>query len=282
MKVITHHVELISRGKGRSAVQIASYCARERLYNAYNGRIYYPPLKDDLVYNRIMLPDNAPKNLYDRETLWNTVELTERSINARLARSLYFSLPIGLDIDTHIRMAKDYIQDYFVNRGMCADMFIHVKGDGNPHVHAILSTRSLDENGEWMSKQHRRYLLAPDGTRIRDPVTNRYMLGRSIKTNDWDDRENIELWRQGWAETCNKELELKGLELVTHMSYARQGLDLEPTKHKGRKVMELENRGIQTDRGNENRAIEARNKEREHRRREKEREHSLGGAERSR
>ena len=266
MQVITYHVEIISRSKGRSAVQMAAYCAREKLYNAYNGRVYNTPQKDDLVHSKIMLPHHAPRDFFDRETLWNAVELIEKNINSRLARSLYFSLPKELHIDAHIGMTEDYVQDYFVNRGMCADVFIHDKGDGNPHVHTLLTTRSLGENGEWLSKQRRHYLLNQDGTRIRDSATRQYMLGRSIRTNNWDDHENIEIWRKGWADACNIELEREGLEKrVTHISYARQGLDIEPTKHNGRRVMELERRGIPTDRGNENRAIEARNKEREER-----------------
>jgi len=98
MRVITYHVENISRRKNRSAVQIAAYCAREKLYNAYNGRTYSTPKKHDLIYSKIMLPNHAPRDFFDREALWNAVERIEKSVNARLARSLYFSLPKDLNI----------------------------------------------------------------------------------------------------------------------------------------------------------------------------------------
>lgn len=270
--VITHHVEPISRP--RSAVQMAAYSAREKLYNDYNGRTYHPPQKHDLVHSKIMLPHHAPMSFLDRGTLWNAVELIEKSINSRLARSLYFSLPRGLDIDTYISMSERYVQNYFVSRGMCADMCIHDKGDGNPHVHTLLTTRSLDENGKWLWKQRRNYILNPDGTRVRSPITNKYKLAKSIKANDWDDDKNIELWRQGWADECNRELERVGLEKVTHLSYVRQGLDIEATKHMGRRNIELESRGILTKRGNENRDIEARNKARSEQERERSKERS--------
>jgi hypothetical protein len=121
-----------------------------------------------------------------------------------------------------------------------------------------------------MSKQQRNYLTNMDGNRIYDPVTGRCKLGRSIKTNDWDNAENIEIWRKGWAEACNTEFERYGLEKrVTHMSYERQCIDREPTIHLGYKAKSLEKRGIFTDRGNINREIIERNRKRECRQRER-------------
>lgn len=269
MRVITYHTKPISRGKGRSAVQIAAYCGREKLYSHYAKRSFTTDKKHDLIYSKIILPDHAPRDFLDRETLWNAVEQIEKNINSRLARSFYYSLPRGLDIETYILMADQYAQEYFVDRGMCADIFIHDKGDGNPHVHTLVTTRSLDENGQWINKEKAVYLMNPDGTKARDPETNNYIRTGTIKLTDWDDRGNVEMWRRGWAETCNRELEQKGLERVTHMSYARQGLDIKPTKYKGRKVIELERRGIMTDRSIENRAVEEYNRdlyEREHQR----------------
>ena len=42
---------------------------------------------------------------------------------------------------------------------------------------------------------------------------------------------------------------------VTCLSYAKQGVDREPTKHLGAKVKAMEDRGISTNRGNDNRRI---------------------------
>jgi ATP-dependent exoDNAse (exonuclease V) alpha subunit len=198
--------------------------------------------------------------------LGNAVELIEKSKNARLARAVILTLPKELKRDIHIVMVRRYVQEYFVTQGMCADIAIHDKGDGKPHAHVMLTTRSLDENGEWMIKQRKQYLLTPDGSKIFDSERGCYKFGRSIKTNDWDNREYIEKWRKGWADSWNIELERFGFERrVTHKSYARQGAKREPTKHLGRAVIALEERGILTSRGNENRTIEARNKSREER-----------------
>lgn len=70
------------------------------------------------------------------------------------------------------------------------------------------------------------------GNRIRDPITKGYKLGRSIKTNDWDAPERAEEWRKGWAEICRSWFERCGISKeITHISYARQGIDREPTIH---------------------------------------------------
>ena len=250
MDVITYHVRTISRGKGRSAVQMAAYCGRDRLNNKYNGKTYDYTNRHDLVHHEIMLPDFAPKAFYTQEVLWNSVEKIEKNSNSRLARVACFALPKELDHDVQIEMVRQYVQECFVQYSMCADISIHDKGDGNPHVHLLLTTRSLDHAGEWMCKQRRNYLLDAEGNRIRDSISGRYKLGKSIKTNDWDDPDRIEEWRKGWAEACNMQFKQHGIQKqVTYMSFARQGIDRTPTIHLGAKVIALKERGIHTDRG---------------------------------
>jgi hypothetical protein len=59
-----------------------------------------------------------------------------------------------------------------------------------------------------------------------------------------------------------KYLFVKDLKVrISHESYKNRGIDREPTKHLGPVIMEMERRNINTKLGNENRAIEARNKE---------------------
>lgn len=114
-----------------------------------------------------------------------------------------------------------------------------------------------------MQKQRRNYLLDEHGNRIFDPVSGRYKLGRSIKTNDWDAPERVKEWREGWAMLCNELFRQMGMQKrVTHLSYERQGMNREPTIYLGAKAQSLENRGIQTDRGDKNRAIKSRNRQR--------------------
>ena len=256
MEVISLHVGIISRRVGRSSVQMAAYCSRGKMHSDYTGEIYDYTKRSDLVHHRVMLPDHAPEIFRNSEVLWNSVEEVEKSRNARLARVIIAALPKELDTQVHIAMVQRYVQEYFVQRGMCADVSIHDKGDSNPHAHILLTTRPLDRDGGWMAKQHRNYLLDKNGERIFDPAKGRYKLGRSIKTYDWDELERVQEWRVGWAAACNVQFRQHGIDKeVTYLSYARQGIDREPTKHLGAKVRAVESRGILTDRGNDERRI---------------------------
>lgn len=256
MEVISLHADIISRNEGRSSVQKAAYCSRSKMFDERTGKTYDYTRRSDLIYHEVMLPYHAPDSFHDSEILWNSVEAVEKNRNARLAREIIIALPKELDSKTHIAMVQQYVLEYFVRRGMCADVSIHDKRDGNPHAHIMLTTRPLDHSGQWMSKQHRNYLLDENGERIFDPVKGRYKLGRSIKTHDWDEPERVLEWRIGWANACNVQFRQHGIDKeVTHLSYAKQGLDREPTKHLGAKVRAMESRGIMTSRGNENRRI---------------------------
>lgn len=258
MEAISLHVGIISRRAGRSSVQMAAYCSRSKMLDAHTGETYSYTGRSDLVHHEIMLPNHAPNEFHNSEVLWNSVEKIEKSRNARLARTIIVALPKELDTETHIAMVQQYVQEYFVQCGMCADFSIHDKGDGNPHAHILLTTRPLDCNGKWMDKQHRNYLLDESGKRIFDPAKGRYKLGRSIKTHNWDDPGRVQEWRTGWAKTCNAQFRQHGINKeVTCLSYAKQGIDREPTKHLGSKVRAMEERGIRTDRGDDNRRIMA-------------------------
>lgn len=256
MEVISLHIDIISRRTGRSAIQMAAYCSRDKLYSDYTGKSYDYTDRQDLVYHEIILPDYAPDTFRNSEVLWNSVEKIEKSKNARLARTVIIALPKELSHSSHIQMVRQYAQEFFVQQGMCADISIHDKGDGNPHAHILLTTRSLDRDGKWMCKQRKNYLLDKNGNRVRDSVTRQYKLGRSIKTTDWDEPERVEEWRKGWARVCQSWFERCGISKeITHISYARQGLDREPTIHLGARVKALEDRGLLTDRSKKNRDI---------------------------
>ena len=264
MEVISLHIDIISRRTGRSAIQMAAYCSRDKLYSDYTGKAYDYTDCQDLVYHEIILPDYAPDTFRNSEVLWNSVEKIEKSKNARLARTVIIALPKELSNSSHIQMVRQYAQEFFVQQGMCADISIHDKGDGNPHAHILLTTRSLDRDGKWMCKQRKNYLLDKNGNRVRDSVTRQYKLGRSIKTTDWDEPERVEEWRKGWARVCQSWFERCGVSKeITHISYARQGLDREPTIHLGARVKALEDRGLLTDRSKKNRDIKMRNHERD-------------------
>lgn len=272
-RVIHFHARYIKRSEGESIVGFAAYCAGEKLYSEYDGRIHHKH-RSDVAFKKILLPPNAPETYKDRGTLWNAVEMSEND-KAQLARAIDLDFPAELSRESQINLILNYVRKNFVDRGMCADIAIHDKGTGNPHAHILLTLRSIDTRGKWLGKWKKNYILDERGNKIYDPERKQYKCGPSIPLNDWGNRENAEMWRHEWANACNRELARNGFKTrVTHESYIRQGVNRKPQIHLGRKVIALEQRDIHTDRGNKNRSIIEQNRlrdERERRRREQDR-----------
>ena len=80
---------------------------------------------------------------------------------------------------------------------MCADFAIHDKGTGNPHVHIMLTLRPLKENRQWGAKCRKAYDLDENGQRIPDGKGG--WKNHREDTTDWNDKENVEIWRAAWA-----------------------------------------------------------------------------------
>ena len=252
-------IKIISRGKGKSAVAAAAYRSGETLTNEYDGITHDYTRKGGIVHTEILLPDNAPAAYADRSVLWNAVEKTEKAKNAQLAREIEIALPHELTREQGISLVREYVKEQFVNAGMCADICLHDKNDGNPHAHIMLTMRPFDEGGEWGAKQKKEYILDRDGNKIYDPKKRQYKC-KSIPANDWNEQSKAEEWREAWAEICNQYLERGNhAERIDHRSYERQGKDQIPTVHLGVAAFQMEKRGIRTERGNINREIEVTN-----------------------
>jgi hypothetical protein len=207
-----------------------------------------------------MLPENAPPEYTDRTILWNAVEKSEPNSNAQLAREIEVSLPVELTREQNISLAREYVKRHFVEQGMCADLCVHDTGVGNPHAHIMLTMRPFETNGMWGAKSKKEYILDNNGERIR--LKNGEFKTRKICTIDWNDRDKAEVWRSAWANTVNAALEkLNHSQRVDHRSYARQGVEQVPTVHLGVAASQMEKRGIRTERGDQNRAIQITNQQ---------------------
>lgn len=145
-------IKIISRGKGKSAVAAAAYRSGENLTNEYDGITHDYTRKGGVVHTEILLPDHAPAEYADRAVLWNAVEKIEKAKNAQLAREIEIALPHELTREQGISLVREYVKEQFVSAGMCADIAIHDKQDGNPHAHILLTVRPLNENGTWHTK----------------------------------------------------------------------------------------------------------------------------------
>ncbi|MBP5718011.1 MAG: MobA/MobL family protein, partial [Abditibacteriota bacterium] len=237
----------------------AAYRSGEKLTNEWDGRAHDYTRKGGIVHTEIILPANAPHDFYDRATLWNSVEMSEKAANAQLAREVEVALPNELNREEQLKLVREFVKDTFVDAGMCADIAVHDKGDGNPHAHIMLTLRPLNPDGTWGAKCRKAYELDADGNRIPDGKGG--WKNHRENTTDWNDKGNAEKWRASWAAHLNKALELKGVSArVDHRSYKRQGIDKIPSIHMGVAAMRMEKRGIRTIKGDFNRAIAADNK----------------------
>ncbi|MCL2546213.1 MAG: MobA/MobL family protein [Oscillospiraceae bacterium] len=206
-----------------------------------------------------MLPDHAPREYQDRAILWNAVEKIEKAKNSQLAREVQFALPKELTAEQNLALVREYVQRHFVSVGMCADFAIHDTKKGNPHVHIMLTTRPIEPCGKWGGKQKKEYILDKNSEKIYNKKTRQYKC-KSIPATDWNEQTKAEVWREGWAVAVNAELERHNhAERVDHRSYERQGIDKVPTVHLGTAAHQMERKGIRTERGNINRAIEITN-----------------------
>ena len=148
------------------------YLNGDVMKNEEIGRISYYTSKREVVYTNLLMCENAPqewlnvpaenirrfqksvrykradnkdaalekfKLTFQKQRLWNEVLKIEKTSDAQLGRSFEFSLPKEWSRQEQIDYTTEYIQKTFVDKGMCADWSIHDKGDGNPHVHLLVT-----------------------------------------------------------------------------------------------------------------------------------------------
>ena len=257
---ISSRASIVQRSKGQSAVEQSAYISRTSLYSDYYGMTYNRTAKEDLVGAGVLLPEHAPPEFADRAVLWNSVEKNEKAKNAQLARSLKYSLPNEWDEATARQVMERFIKEQFVDKGMCADYGIHRsyndKGQPNLHIHILLTLRPLNEDGTWGAKSRKEYVLDADGNRIPNASGKGYK-SRKVNVIDWNEKGKAKEWRNAIAEVINATNEKAGIaERVDPRSYKDREIPLIPTIHLGERASALERKGIRTERGNINRAIE--------------------------
>lgn len=261
MAIYHCHCKVISRGQGRSAVGAAAYRSGEKMTNDYDGLTHDYTHKGGVVHSEVILCENAPQEYQNRAILWNEVERVEKGSKARLAREYEIALPVELNREEQIQLVRDFVKENFVSKGMCADIAIHDKEDGNPHAHIMLTTRPIEQDGSWGVKQKKEYILGKDGQKQYDPKKKTYKC-RTVKVNDWDTTEFLERSRAEWAASLNRALEKKNLpQRVDHRSFEAQGKEQIPTEHIGVSAKAMERRGRKSDRGERNREIKRANEQ---------------------
>lgn len=283
MALFHFSVTQVRRSAGQSVVASAAYRAGEKLYSEYYGEINDYTRKGGVIYTEILLPPHAPDSYRDRATLWNAVEQSEKHPKAQLAYSFDIALQSELTMEENIALARKFVQENFVAKGMIADLAVHSPErravayacetpdhpeplaacgktlHDNPHFHVLTTMRPLNPDGSFAAKQRREYVLDEHGNRVRDG-DGKYVFN-AVHTTDWHAPETLEAWRAAWCDLVNRRFEEKNLPCrIEHRSYARQGIDQIPTVHEGPNVRKMEAKGIRTEKGALNRWIKATNR----------------------
>lgn len=237
----------------RSSIACAAYRSGEKIEDIGNGTTkYYARAVQPETY--MLTPANAPEWASDRETLWNRVEQVEKAYNAQLAREFNVALPIELSNEEQTKLAINFCKKAFVDKGMVADLSIHRDHNNNPHFHVMLTMREFDENGNFKPKSHSVYELDSNGNKIK--LENGSYKRIKVETNDWNNKENMKVWRKMWENMANSALERNGInERISCESYRNSNIEYLPTVHEGYVVRKLEEKGINTEVGEKNRNV---------------------------
>jgi len=227
--------QIIKRATGKSATASAAYRAREKIKDERTGLIFDYRHVSPISYCEILAPENAPSWVKDRAILWNEVEKAEKRKDSQLAREIMVALPKELSKKGQIILGKEFIQDNYVSKGMIADLSFHDLDKKNPHMHVMLTTRKIEQDGFGLKERN------------WNP--------RFGKNKAKGDRLKIE--RQLWQDYVNQALEKMGLKTrVDCRSLKERDINLIPQVHLGPAANGLEKRGIKSRLGDEHRRIE--------------------------
>ena len=121
---------IIGRAAGHSAVKAAAYRSGTRQKDEWNGLTAdYGFRAGEVAHSEILLPDGAPVELQDRNTLWNEIQFAEdkstRRSTAQLAKDHIIALPRELSLNQQIELARDFAQT-IVDQGVAVDLNVRL------------------------------------------------------------------------------------------------------------------------------------------------------------
>ena len=218
--------KILSRKDGKSAIASAAYRHGCKMRDDLRGLTFDYGYKNEVSHTEMTLPEDCPDWARERyaalsgdcpetridvalasKRLWSDLDLHEEQSKhskracAQVSRSMTIALPNELSSAERVKLTRSFVEKSFSACGMIADWTVHDLEE-NPHVHVMLSLRSLGAEG-W-----------------------------GDKNRDWNDRSMLGNWRSEWAHEANLALERAGFdERIDHRSYADQGIALEPVSH---------------------------------------------------
>ena len=224
-------VRTASRSKGHSARAACAYIERSAEYSRAAAA------SAELVYTESgHMPDWAHAAA-GAAAYWDAADLYERS-NGRLYKGMDFALPLALDADQQRELAVGFAHSLTDAEQLPYTLAIHAGNGENPHCHLMISERTNDDLERSAEQWFKRYNAA-------EPEAGGARKSTALKPKAW-----LEETRGAWAEQSNAALWEAGLEIrIDHRSLAAQGIARVPGIHLGPHVLEMEARGIQTERG---------------------------------
>lgn len=220
----------------RSAIAAASYRSGARLYDMAQGK-WFDYEKPDVIHAEILAPQEGtiPAWVFDRQTLWNTVERAEKRVDAQFAREVEITLPRELDRAEAVELVRSFVREHFTGQGMIADIGIHephaADGELQPHAHVLLSLRRLDPSTEtgfsrtkerdWNETEE----VAREVAEARKRFNNTGLPADKEALEAAEARRNVNVWRAAWAEHANRALERAGSgSRIDHRTLEAQGI----------------------------------------------------------
>lgn len=221
-------VKAVSRSAGRSATGAAAYRSGEKIVDERTGEIHDYTRKGGVEHSEIVMPAGTTWTP-NRSELWNAAELAEKRKDACVAREHEIALPKELTHEQRLELVQTYAQDLANRHGCAVDFAIHAphkdrggEDNENYHAHVLCTTRQVTVDGLGAKCQ-------------REQAGQKRAADLETERSTWATHQNTALERHGHAER------------VDHRSLEAQGIEREPTVHKGPAVTAMERRGIQTE-----------------------------------
>ena len=240
-----------TRAGGQSAGAKYAYLTRTEQYEGGSEQVAY------------VEHAHYPSYVSDPADFWKAADAYERA-NGSLFVEVEVALPKELDEQQRLELAREYAEwlsykmptretDALADGPLPYTIALH-KGHegGNPHAHIMLNERPTDGVERTLE------------TTFKRANREHPELGGAAKSVAFKHTNTVNEVRQEWELKANAALERAGHEArIDHRSYAEQGVEREPGVHMGHRATAMERRGEQTERGDEQRAIQERNRERE-------------------
>ena len=152
-----------SRGAGHTAAAALAYRHGQRLVDCRTGAVHDYRHRDGcehaLAADGIVAPECWTGSLDPKSALQplaDAIEMREKHPRARILRDVQAALPCELDEAQRAALARDFARELSGRYGTVVSYAVHrpswYSDERNHHVHCVLPTRTLDEDGEFSAK----------------------------------------------------------------------------------------------------------------------------------